>query len=969
MRKIRKQKWFAKAAALLISALLMATMLPQAILATEKDQTGAQGAAVAEEQAADGAVNDAESIKDATDAAVDAASEAAPVSESNADETAAAEDVAATGEADEAATVSESSADETAPAEDAATIASAESAESISGAESAESAGSESAAAGVTSIKVEPIELIEGTNVERRSEDMEGKKSYLHYNLYSATAGVKATVTYNGTEYTGNFQQISTQISLATGKYETFTFDSDQSYENQWTVGHTYDATVSFMGKEATAKVKIIPSPVSSIKVEPIELIEGTNGYQNWKPDSDGKLVEYYHYNPTYAGNTKVTVICDGEEYTGNFGAVASEIGKITGTYYNFEITSDQSSNPWTAGNTYDVTVKFMGKTASAKVSIIPDPLESIHIDDLTMSEGAFRTNRYESMDGASYLCYTEIPGDTEVTLKYDGKEHKEKYSALPELMNSLYGQYIYPSFNSGETRDKQWQAGHTYPATVTLGKAECTFNVTIGKSPFVSIVAEDIEVIENTGGYDDMSGRYRYFCSSNITLTTDTGEEITQKIPISSSYGVSYNGEMFYIQVKDDQNTNPWGVGKHTATASIGALQKDFTVTVVETPVEKIVFNPSVISIYEEMLGIPDSSLHYTIHFKDGSSMDATGRTVVYNGQGYGLIISTPEIKAGERKTVPVSLMGKEATVDVECFAMDSIELAESDGLKLRIKRADGTIDEHKVYYMAIEQPLPYWRLVTDKGAFYINYDCTGDYENMSITIVHNGVDTNLKSNQLKNSKWLKTALHTSDFVPLRYMADSALPASAGFNGKVTKDNIDGIAAVIYLSERLQSTSLEGDALVDADLMKSKIKERLAVKGDFNMSLSPNYDPATNTIRLRGVSGKGEMYYPEVISTDKEQGFWLHSLSGAADVKFVFDKDYKIASIGSSDPFVKGDVNGDGIVDSKDLTTLAKHVAKIEEIKDADLLKAADVNSDGAVDSKDLTHLAKYVAQIIKEL
>ena len=46
-----------------------------------------------------------------------------------------------------------------------------------------------------------------------------------------------------------------------------------------------------------------------------------------------------------------------------------------------------------------------------------------------------------------------------------------------------------------------------------------------------------------------------------------------------------------------------------------------------------------------------------------------------------------------------------------------------------------------------------------------------------------------------------------------------------------------------------------------------------------------------------------------------------------------------------------------------------SKHVAKISTITDADLLAAADVNKDGDVNAKDLTHLAKYVAKIITEL
>ncbi len=64
-----------------------------------------------------------------------------------------------------------------------------------------------------------------------------------------------------------------------------------------------------------------------------------------------------------------------------------------------------------------------------------------------------------------------------------------------------------------------------------------------------------------------------------------------------------------------------------------------------------------------------------------------------------------------------------------------------------------------------------------------------------------------------------------------------------------------------------------------------------------------------------------------------------------------------------------KGDVNGDGEVDAKDLTALARHVAKIETITDETLLQNADVTNDTEVTAADLTKLARYVARIIDTL
>ena len=59
------------------------------------------------------------------------------------------------------------------------------------------------------------------------------------------------------------------------------------------------------------------------------------------------------------------------------------------------------------------------------------------------------------------------------------------------------------------------------------------------------------------------------------------------------------------------------------------------------------------------------------------------------------------------------------------------------------------------------------------------------------------------------------------------------------------------------------------------------------------------------------------------------------------------------------------GDVNLDGAIDAKDLTLLARHVAKIEYITDPQALVNADINKDGGISSEDLTKLARHVAKI----
>jgi len=58
------------------------------------------------------------------------------------------------------------------------------------------------------------------------------------------------------------------------------------------------------------------------------------------------------------------------------------------------------------------------------------------------------------------------------------------------------------------------------------------------------------------------------------------------------------------------------------------------------------------------------------------------------------------------------------------------------------------------------------------------------------------------------------------------------------------------------------------------------------------------------------------------------------------------------------------GDVNGDGIIDLMDLTTLSMHVVGDSEIKDEKALDDADVQRDGKVDIADLARLRQFLMQ-----
>lgn len=61
---------------------------------------------------------------------------------------------------------------------------------------------------------------------------------------------------------------------------------------------------------------------------------------------------------------------------------------------------------------------------------------------------------------------------------------------------------------------------------------------------------------------------------------------------------------------------------------------------------------------------------------------------------------------------------------------------------------------------------------------------------------------------------------------------------------------------------------------------------------------------------------------------------------------------------------YVKGDVNGDGIIDIRDLVKVQKHISEVS-LLNSTFNKAADINGDGKIDVRDLVKVQKHISGV----
>ncbi len=276
----------------------------------------------------------------------------------------------------------------------------------------------------------------------------------------------------DGTSFTGSPYDLVEEYGYF------FDIEDIQSYETEWKAGNTYTLNYNFMGFNGSYKVKIEESPVESIIVEDVYLMEGIDGHwetrydEDYEPDGEWYCFTWDIPDYTITLTDGTTVTQDDTEYF-----------EQLGFYPTFD--NDQSQdNIWLPGNTYTATFSFYGKTVEYNVIIEESPVSSIEASDVTLRayvDGYWEGGYNEQGDFVDFFCYDNF--EPYITVNYsDGTSFSGTCDELFLETN------IAADYYADQDPDSFWEPGGSYTATVEFMGAKADFKVIVEEAPIKKV-------------------------------------------------------------------------------------------------------------------------------------------------------------------------------------------------------------------------------------------------------------------------------------------------------------------------------------------------------------------------------------------------------------------------------------------------------------------------------------------------
>ena len=250
-----------------------------------------------------------------------------------------------------------------------------------------------------------------------------------------------------------------------------YSIKDDQSARNPWGVGeHIVEFSIGDIIVEYT--VTVTADPIESIVMEPVSIVEYTNGYMAddgyWDENDEWVEEKYFQY---HIPSSKITVnYKDGTNVAyRNIYTLEEELG-LDCSYFD----NQSAGAPWGVG-VHEVTYRIGGHECILEVEITEAPIAEIEIPTVHICEGKngyTSTGTYtdettgEEIPYSYYYYYVDsIDFDIKATLK-DGTVVE---TSLYEF-GDLFG--IWPDVITDQSYENPWVNGNEYTATlIAFGK------------------------------------------------------------------------------------------------------------------------------------------------------------------------------------------------------------------------------------------------------------------------------------------------------------------------------------------------------------------------------------------------------------------------------------------------------------------------------------------------------------------
>ncbi len=289
-----------------------------------------------------------------------------------------------------------------------------------------------------------------------------------------------------------------------------------------------------------------------------------------------------------------------------------------------------------------------------------------------------------------------------------------ENGSRLDEAGNVWWGDF---NFKFGY----YLEAGKTYSLRIDVSSKEAeTITVELSESLIEEIVITGSPVlIENTNGYtahDHNTNEdfhfYDWVWSNSFSYNVVFKDGYVMEH--SGNDGFAYANDWYEIETHDNQYEEHWYVGNtYNASISIFGVSTTVPVTITESPITNIVFEPVEIientgGYYQDGPEGPESkyfyynwehNLKYTVYFNDNTTVNGEGTSFEYNGEYYYLGSEYEQyynpLLVGNTYAMPMKVMGKtfNASVSIVETPVESFVITPSVTL---IENLDGTLQNH---------------------------------------------------------------------------------------------------------------------------------------------------------------------------------------------------------------------------------------------------------------------------------